>query len=444
MNFFSRQPKNKFIPDGLSPEEAVLHHLHSGVSSSAFGDSEDFDKKGFAYLVLFLLLCVVAYFYWGPTVSSYFNKGEGGNVAQISPPLATVATTATATATLTATVPPTLPPTTIITATATATATKTPTHTTIIIMDDIEQLIKTTGITYAFNITQSRQLIQDFGYDVINNVPDYAWHIIPKFGLTQTLSITEVLALAQSGIISEYVSLINSSSFLSPILPEETTTPTPTATPSTNYIIISHDYGPIDDKYPYISGWILESDGETARPAKIDLCHPSACMAYPRPTNTDIASGYYKFLVEPGHFTLKIDNLAYNIHVISTTNQFINLKYTSPEKLETAARSNPWNTHTNQSRPQNTTTPPTLTPTPTPTPTPPKTKIYTPIIIKNIIQQKIETNFNFSPVTTTADIKTTTTTTTTADIKTTDTIPRNATNIYLSIVKGIVTNESIH
>lgn len=160
-------------------------------------------------------------------------------------------------------------------------------------------------------------------------------------------------------------------------------TATPTATPNPfDYQIIANNQQPTD-LYWYISGWVVEADGTTPRPVAVQVTAPDGLkMLYPRPHNTDVATGHYEFMVAPGSWAVTVLDgktpTAYIAVGDEPSRYEVSFKflYNRPVK---AARSAPWGSSTN---PPANTADPTATSTATPDPRR-RYHIYLPIITKS-------------------------------------------------------------
>lgn len=175
--------------------------------------------------------------------------------------------------------------------------------------------------------------------------------------------------------------------FVSPVLP------TPTPSPY-DYLVLGYTVGPETEKiYSYVSGWIVEPDGTTPRPIGVELCHPSACMTYPRPNNTDIASGYYEFLVSPGVYRLAVRDTkspVVQLEVGDHERHEVSFQLTTDRPLAQKIISSPWNGEAPSAA---LVAHGSLPPTPAPTVAPLRL-IYLPAIFRGII----ETNRLYLPL----------------------------------------------
>jgi len=175
-----------------------------------------------------------------------------------------------------------------------------------------------------------------------------------------------------------------------PALPTATATLTPTATPDPfDYVVFGNEYQ-YSDMYTYISGWIVESDGVTPRPAKVRLRFNGGEMLYPRPNNRDVANGHYEFMATPGRYWLEIvgDGPSQVVEIDigdSPVRREISFRFNKSRPI-TPARSVPWDEPKNrrsisiQQQPT-----PTATPTATATATPInyRFRVYMPMVAKN-------------------------------------------------------------
>jgi hypothetical protein len=161
--------------------------------------------------------------------------------------------------------------------------------------------------------------------------------------------------------------------FNSPILPTATLTPTITITITAtpwpyDYAIVGYQVEPETDKlYSYVSGWVVEQDGSTPRPAAVTLRYPGGVMRWPRPRAMDIANGRYEFLVSPGRYWLQVDDPGaptIQIDVVSDNERHeISFQLRLSRPLPGPAISNPWREN---ATPPALATPATATPTITP------------------------------------------------------------------------------
>lgn len=131
---------------------------------------------------------------------------------------------------------------------------------------------------------------------------------------TPTTTATATISLPESRISSPLASpkklLLASKQgpVVTPLTPVfNSPLPTPTATREFDYEVIGHEITP-EGLYSYVSGWIVEMDGQTPRPVGVRLHYPTGEMRYPRPNNTDIANGHYEFLASPGEYWLSVDD----------------------------------------------------------------------------------------------------------------------------------------
>jgi hypothetical protein len=161
--------------------------------------------------------------------------------------------------------------------------------------------------------------------------------------------------------------------FNSPILPTTTLTPTLTPTPwPYDYSILTHQVEPETAKlYSYISGWVVEQDGETPRPAAVTLRYPGGVMRWPRPRAMDVANGRYEFLVSPGRYWLQVDDPGapvIQIDVVSDNERHeVSFQLLVSRPMASPAISNPWRENAEipvSARPATPTATPTITPTP--------------------------------------------------------------------------------
>jgi hypothetical protein len=174
--------------------------------------------------------------------------------------------------------------------------------------------------------------------------------------------------------------------FNSPILPTATLTPTITITATPwpyDYAIVGYQVEPETEKlYSYVSGWVVEQDGSTPRPAAVTLRYPGGVMRWPRPRAMDVANGRYEFLVSPGRYWLQVDDPGapvIQIDVVSDNERHeISFRLRLSRPLPGPAISNPWRENAEipvSARP--------ATPTATPTPGNYGHKIYFPGLMKN-------------------------------------------------------------
>lgn len=124
-----------------------------------------------------------------------------------------------------------------------------------------------------------------------------------------------------------------------------TPAPPPTATPwPYDYQIIGREVR-ASDLYSYVSGWIVEQDGTTPRPARVRLRFATGEMLYPRPNNRDVANGHYEFLAGPGRYWLEVDDgqsPVVQIDIADGERHEISFQSTRARPLTTPARSSPW------------------------------------------------------------------------------------------------------
>lgn len=158
--------------------------------------------------------------------------------------------------------------------------------------------------------------------------------------VTATLSSPVVASsLASSPLPTPTPPAVVEAVVYSPILPTPTTS-------LYDYLILNHDVGPETEKlYSYVSGWIVEPDGSTPRPVGVKLCHPSACMHYPRPNNRDVANGYYEFLVSPGLYWLEVSDTkspVVQLEIGTQERHEVSFQLTTARPLAQAVVSDPW------------------------------------------------------------------------------------------------------
>ena len=165
--------------------------------------------------------------------------------------------------------------------------------------------------------------------------------------------------------------------------PTKTPTITPTPTPATDYTIIANETISEPDRvYPVISGWIVEKDGVTPRPAAVELRYPGGSMRYPRPNNVDVANGHYEFLVSPGVYDLVLlDGDRPAVQIVVSENQQtryeVSFQHNRTRRI-TAALSNPWN----EAQAPNPATVATMFSSPVATPTPVVYTLFIPIVLR--------------------------------------------------------------
>jgi len=129
--------------------------------------------------------------------------------------------------------------------------------------------------------------------------------------------------------------------------PRPTSTPSPTPAPTVspyNYEVIGHEVQP-SDLYSYVSGWIVEEDGATPRPARARLKFATGEMLFPRPNNRDIANGRYEFMVTPGRYWLSVGDGSPEIQIDVSGDPAryeISFRDLSGSPLSAPARSVPW------------------------------------------------------------------------------------------------------
>lgn len=183
--------------------------------------------------------------------------------------------------------------------------------------------------------------------------------------------------------------------FNSPIAtPKPTDTPAPTNTPAPPYQVLYTATWPENNEGAsfHVSGWVVEADGKTPRPVAMEICyHKEGCMQYPRPGGTDVATGYYEFLVQPGYWELRVKDtdgltLPFMVYPDDGPARYeISFKFNGDRRVA-PARSNPWNTDYPTPTPEDWLPPdPTCTPTPvgTPTPTPERPyHMYLPVVVR--------------------------------------------------------------
>ena len=214
---------------------------------------------------------------------------------------------------------------------------------------DYPFLIARYALTATQSYTQALGWLKTLDQAGLESLPQ-AVNLLASYGLTYTLSYSQALALVQTPNYTSLLALLQPLSYTSTLTPALTLTQTvlitPTPSYSTNYVILAQDIFPAEEKlYSYVSGWITEQDGLTPRPVAITLAFNTGAMHYPRPHNSDVASGYYEFLVSPGAYVLKLDDLAVPVLIsdISPSRHEISLRYTKADTVTIAARSNPWN-----------------------------------------------------------------------------------------------------
>lgn len=124
--------------------------------------------------------------------------------------------------------------------------------------------------------------------------------------------------------------------------------PTPTASPypyDYDYEVIGNEVQP-SDLYAYVSGWIVEQDGSTPRPARVRLRFATGEMLYPRPNNRDMANGRYEFMVSPGRYWLEVDDQSSPVIQIDVgdapARYEVSFRSLHAEPLAAPARSSPW------------------------------------------------------------------------------------------------------
>jgi len=170
---------------------------------------------------------------------------------------------------------------------------------------------------------------------------------------TPTTTATATISLPESRISSPVASpkkLLLASKQQGPVVTPLTPVfnsplPLPTATTRAfDYEVIGHEITP-EGLYSYVSGWVVEMDGQTPRPVGVKLHYPTGEMRYPRPNNTDIANGHYEFLASPGEYWLSIDDPgAPKVPVTignEPTRHEISFRFVITRSVA-VARSNPW------------------------------------------------------------------------------------------------------
>lgn len=215
----------------------------------------------------------------------------------------------------------------------------------------------------------------------------------PIMIMTAAVSPTKSISPTLTPVISPSLTpttMVLEPVFVSPVNPpviSPTVTITPTATPSPyDYQIITHKaITQPETLYPYVSGWIVESDGITPRPVKIELRYPTGMLAFPRPNHNDVSTGYYEFLVSPGEYDLFLaGGPPIHISVSDTPARYeVSLRYLKNDRATVAARSNPWNSHIGGNPPANLASKPEPTATATATPKPIH-RVYLPLVLKPI------------------------------------------------------------
>jgi len=217
--------------------------------------------------------------------------------------------------------------------------------------------------------------------------------------LLPTMAVVTVTTVSRSKLSSLDISL-----FSSPIVRMTPTVVTVTAAVTPAVVITTHPQAitvPLSPPTPtyrvllnashvesnpgasyHISGWIVERDGHTPRPVQMALDFPTGSMAWPRPGMTDVANGYYEFLVEPGNYTLRIvDDEPFALPVvISPTGplrQEISIQYNGERPIE-AAYSQPWNS-SRAAHPTSIASSPVVQPTATPVR---QYAVYLPIVLR--------------------------------------------------------------
>lgn len=171
-------------------------------------------------------------------------------------------------------------------------------------------------------------------------------------------------------------------------------TPTVTPTPAPPYQVLYTATWPENNEGAsfHVSGWVVEADGKTPRPVAMEICyHKEGCMQYPRPGGTDVATGYYEFLVQPGYWELRVKDtdgltLPFMVYPDDGPARYeISFKFNGDRRVA-PARSNPWNADYPTPTPEDWLPPdPTYTPTPegTPTPTPERPyHVYLPVVVR--------------------------------------------------------------
>lgn len=130
--------------------------------------------------------------------------------------------------------------------------------------------------------------------------------------------------------------------------PRPTSTPSPTPAPTASpysYEVIGNEIQS-SDRYSYVSGWIVEEDGVTPRPALARLKFATGEMLFPRPNNRDIANGRYEFMVTPGRYWLSVGDGSPEIQIDvddAPARYEVSFRDLSGSVLSSPARSTPWN-----------------------------------------------------------------------------------------------------
>lgn len=234
-----------------------------------------------------------------------------------------------------------------------------------------KRIISLSPLPIPTGIPTESQIDLPFGLNLtsaqIEQIPQ-ALEFIRSTQLTRTMVLTQALDLVLSTTVTDVIALVDAIN--SPVdisLPPPTLTQTITITKTPVYTLPYRVYANTHGSglYSYISGWIVENDGITPRPILVILKFPTGQMTYPRPNHNDVATGYYEFLVSPGDYVLQIQGFTYPVKVSDTPTRYeISFEYTRSDRVENAAKSQPWNNPQSKAREQNTDGEPTVHATP--------------------------------------------------------------------------------